>query len=156
MEKVHPDVLEKIYTLITTSKKKPSLYELKKRFCPNVSKYKGKILVQLYYDFDNIEVFTNNEILSIENFREIDWDEKIYIGKNKKNKEIYLTLNEMIIGVYEDPYHIYTYVENHKDLVITENGYLDIFINNKKNNEEEFSEETSEEETDYSDEETSE
>lgn len=96
MEKVHSDVLEKIYKILTKTKSKPSLNELKRRFCPNVSKYKGKMLVCLFHIFDDVSgVFLNNEILSVEDFRMIDWDEKIHMGYiNGKNTDIHLTLNE--------------------------------------------------------------
>ena len=84
----------------------------------------------------------------------IDWDEKIHMGSiNGKNTDIYLTVNEMIIDVFEDPYLIYTFIETHRDLVVEGCGYLDKVVAEKKKTAEEsdvFSEELSEEETDSS------
>ena len=113
------------------------------------------MLVRLFHIFDDDSgVFLNNEILSVEDFRMIDWDEKIHMGSiNGKNTDIYLTVNEMIIDVFEDPYLIYTFIETHGDLVVEGCGYLDKVVAEKKKTAEEsdvFSEELSEEETDSS------
>jgi len=153
MEKIHPNVLEKIYKLLTKSKKSPSLNELKRRFCPKTSKYKNKMLIRLFHIFDDTGVFLSNEILSVDDFRMIDWNEKIHLGSvNGENTDVYLTLNDMIVDVFEDPYVIYTFVETHGDLVVEGCGYLDKFVDQKKKKVEsdEFSEEESEEETDSS------
>jgi hypothetical protein len=158
MENVNPATLEKIYKLLTKSKKQPSLNELKRRFCPNTSNYKNKMLIRLFHIFDDTGVFLSNEILTVDDFRMIDWDEKIQLGSvNGENTDVYLTLNDMIVNVFEDPYIIYTFVETHGDLVVEGCGYLDKFISDKKKKDkkksekiDEFSEEESEEETDSS------
>ena len=152
MEKVNPTVLEKIYKSLIKLKHPPSLNELKRRFCPNVSNYKNKLLVRLYHIFDDdTGTFLSNEILSVEDFRSIKWDEKIHLGSvNGENTDVYLTLDDMIIDVFEDPFVIYTFVKTHGDLVVEGCGYLDKFLSDKKKDVEsdEFSEETSDEETD--------
>lgn len=148
MDKINPKTLKKIYKLLTVGKNKPTLNELKKRFCPNTKEYENKILVRMFYFFDDSQTtFQRNELININDFRNIDWNEKINLGSvNGKNSKVCLTLNDIIYDIIEDPYVIYTFEEKYKDILIKENGYLHDIVQQNKSSE--LSEETSDEETD--------
>ena len=73
---INPTLLKEIYKLIT-SQNPPKYSELKKKYCPDVSHYKDKILVRLYYTFENQYIFFSNEIIDMYKFSSIKWDEKI-------------------------------------------------------------------------------
>jgi hypothetical protein len=150
MDLVHPDVINKIYKLLIKSKNPPSKKELIRKFSPSskvISLYKDKILIRMFYVFDNTTTFSSNELLDIKDFRKISWDEKIPFGSvNGDTSDITFCLDEIIVGAIEDPYIIYKFIENYKEIVLLDGGYLHKYILEKKE-ESEFSEEISEEES---------
>lgn len=146
MKSVHPDIINTLYDVLLKSKYPPSKKELIQKFCPSVSKYKDYILIRMFYMFDNTTTFSSNELLKISDFRKISWDEKIYFGSvNGDNSKVMFSLEEIIVGAIEDPYIIYSFIEEYKELVIQEGGYLHKYIEQYKhsNSEDSLSEEIS-------------
>ena len=131
---INPALLKEIYKLIT-SQNPPKYSELKKKYCPDVSHYKDKILVRLYYTFENQYIFFSNEIIDMYKFSSIKWDEKIKIFNfPEENKEIELTLNDMIVDIIDDKYSIYSFVKANNFFVKDEDdGYLINHINERDN-----------------------
>ena len=129
MNSVHPDLINTLYDLLLKSKHPPSKKELVRKFCPSVYKYKDYILIRMFYMFDNTTTFSSNELLKISDFRKISWEEKIYFGSvNGDNSKVMFSLEEIIVGAIEDPYIIYNFIEEYRELVVQEGGYLHKYI----------------------------
>jgi len=147
VRKVHPETLAEIYKLMR-QQKPPSLDELQKRYSVDTSAYQGKIMVRLFYIFEEGGVFVSNEVLPVSKFRDLDWEEKLELGSvNGPNTAVRLSLNEMVVDIFEDPFKIYTFVETHGDLVVEGCGYLDKVLREKEKVTAKQDEEGSEEES---------
>jgi hypothetical protein len=107
-------------------KKPPSLKEFLSTFCPDISKYEGKILVRMFWVFEDSETtFQSNEVVDKADFKLLDWNKPIKLGRvNGAYSDIKVELGELIIDYYDDPFKIWQFVKTHGDFVLMGTGYL--------------------------------
>jgi hypothetical protein len=86
----------------------PTLEEFCGQYCPDVSKYEGKVLICMSCDFRRGGSWECQELLDAKDWKRFPMNLEIYLGEvNGKHSEVERPLEEILDDVIEDPYDIW-------------------------------------------------
>jgi len=103
--------------------KKHSLTQFKERYCVDVSKYKGKVLVKFYVSIYRGGDWRENILIDSDLWQAIPEDYEMHLGEvNGKHSDVYRAHRDCVKEQVSDPYKIQDFVKHNQ--VCTDGGTL--------------------------------
>lgn len=106
-----PELAEEVFEYL---QQEHTLKEFKDEFCPDVSEYKGMVIVCMSYSFFRGGSWSQDVLLTEEEWDQIDIEDDLYLGEvNGKWSDVVLSVNKVLDDEIRDPYDIKEYMEHH-------------------------------------------